>query len=255
MLTLTRPLVFFDLETTGINPFEDRIVQIGAIKLHPDGTKIEKEWLVNPGMPIPKVVTDIHGIDDEKVKDAPRLGDIASELQELFDGADLGGYNIKNFDIPMLKAEFDRIGLTVDTENIKIVDAMQIFRIKEPRTLSAAYKKYCGKELVDAHDAVADIRASLAVLEGQLDMYNDIPRTTEEIHEYCYPKDPNAYDAEGKLRFENGKLTINFGKNKGKPLQELALNDPGYLEWILNGSFSDKVKGAVRDVLGYRKYL
>ncbi|PIT86679.1 MAG: DNA polymerase III subunit epsilon, partial [Candidatus Magasanikbacteria bacterium CG10_big_fil_rev_8_21_14_0_10_43_6] len=230
-------------------PFEDRIVQIGAIKLLPDGTKVEKEWLINPGMPIPQIVQEIHGITDEMVKDAPRLGDIAAELQELFDGADLGGYNVKNFDIPLLQVELNRIGLSIDTENIRIIDAMQIFRIKEPRTLAAAYQKYCGKELLDAHDAIADIRASLAVLEGQLNIYDDLPQTTDELHEYCFPKDPDAYDAEGKLRFAEGKLTINFGKNKGKALQELAMNDAGYLEWILNGSFSDKVKGAVREAL------
>lgn len=251
MLTLTRPLVFFDLETTGINPFEDRIVQIGAIKLYPDGSKVEKEWLVNPGMPIPKGASDIHGITDANVKDAPRLGDLVADMQDLFDDADLGGYNVKNFDIPLLQAEFARIGLSIDTEHIKIVDAMQIFRIKEPRTLTAAYKKFCGKELEDAHDAMADIKASLAVLEGQMKMYDDIPGSVEEIHEFCYPKDPDAYDAEGKLRFDGGKLTINFGKNKGKTLHDLALNDPGYLEWILNGTFSDKVKNAIRDVLGY----
>jgi DNA polymerase III subunit epsilon len=253
MMTLTRPLVFFDLETTGINPFEDKIVQIGAIKLFPDGTREEKEWLINPGIPIPQIVINVHSITDEMVANAPRLGDIAAELQQLFYEADLGGYNIKNFDIPLLQAEFSRIGLSIDTEHIHIVDAMQIFRIKEPRTLTAAYKKYCGKEMENAHDAMVDIKASLEVVEGQLKMYEDIPKAVSEIHEFCYPKDPDAYDAEGKLRFAEGKLTINFGKNKGKALQELAMNDSGYLEWILNGSFSDKVKSAVRDVLGYTK--
>ena len=126
---------------------------------------------------------------------------------------------------------------------------MQIFRIKEPRTLTAAYKKFCGKELVDAHSAIVDIRASVEVFEGQMKIYEDIPGGVTEIHEYCYPKDPDAYDAEGKLKFVNGTLTINFGKNKGKALQELALNDSGYLEWILGGSFSEKVKTAIMKAL------
>lgn len=252
MLTLSRPLVFFDLETTGVDPYNDRIVQIGVIKLFPDGTQEEKQWLINPGTPIPKEVTAIHGISDEMVKDAPMLGDIAQELHTLFDGVDLGGYNVRNFDIPLLQQEFNRIGLMLDSEHIKVVDPMQIFRIKEPRTLTAAYQKYCGKTLDDAHNAMADVRASLEVLYGQLTMYDDIPTSVDALYAYCYPADPNAYDAEGKLRFVDGKLVINFGKNRGKTLQELALNDPGYLEWIINGTFSEKVKTAVRQVLGYK---
>lgn len=249
MIPLSKPLVFFDLETTGVDPFNDRIVQIGAVKYMPDGSHEEKEWLINPAIPIPKVVSDIHGITDDMVKDAPLLGDVAEELEVLFGGADLGGYNVRNFDVPMLQAEFNRIGLSLDMEDIKMVDAMQIFRIKEPRTLTAAYKKYCGKDLVDAHSAIVDIKASVEVFEGQMKIYDDLPTSVEELHEYCFPTDPNAYDAEGKLKFFGKVLTINFGKNKGKPLQELALRDPGYLEWILNGSFSDKVKGAVREAL------
>ena len=128
---------------------------------------------------------------------------------------------------------------------------MRIFQIKEPRTLTAAYQKYCGKELIDAHDAIADTRASLEVFYGQMSTHSDVPSTPAEIHEYCFPKNPNSFDAEGKLLFKNGQLTINFGKNKGKELKDLALNDPKYLEWILNGTFSDKVKGAVKKVLGY----
>ncbi|MBU0660785.1 3'-5' exonuclease [Patescibacteria group bacterium] len=252
MLTLTRPLTFFDLETTGVDPYNDRIVQIGAIQLMPDGTKKEKEWLVNPGMPIPKSASDIHGITNDMVQDAPRLGDIIAELQEWFIGVDLGGYNVKNFDIPLLIQEFQRIGLMFDIENISIVDAMKIFQIKEPRTLAAAYQKFCGKELVDAHNAMVDITASLEVLYGQMNTYDDLPATPKALHEFCFPEDPNAYDAEGKLLFVDGVLTINFGKNKGKTLQELALNDPGYLEWINKGSFSDPVKQAVRKVLGYK---
>lgn len=249
MIDLSRPLVFFDLETTGVDVYNDRIIQIGAIRLESDGTKTEKEWLVNPGISIPKSSSAIHGITDDMVADKPRLGDIAEELAALFDGVDVGGYNVKNFDLPLLSAEFERIGLTIDTETIRIVDAMAIFRILEPRTLTAAYKKFCGKKLVDAHDAMADIRASLEVLYGQLEKHPELPKTPETIHELCFPKDPDAYDAEGKLRFVDGDLHINFGKNKGKSLEHLAMNDPGYLEWILNGTFSKKVKDAVKKAL------
>ena len=249
MLQLSRPLVFFDLETTGVDPFSDRIVQIGAIRIDTDGSRTEHEWLVNPGMPIPAGAAAVHGITDDKVKDAPGLGDLAQELSDLFSNVDLGGYNAKMFDIPLLASEFARIGLELDTETINVVDAMQVFRIKEPRTLTAAYKKYCGKELVDAHDAMADIRASLEVLEGQMNTYDDLPSDPAAFHEFCFPKDPNAYDAEGKIVFVDELLTINFGKNKGKTLQSLALNDPRYLEWILKGSFSKKVKEAVSNAL------
>lgn len=249
MLTLTRPLVFFDVETTGIDPFHDRIIEIGAVKLFPDGTKKEYHRRINPGIPIPPGATAIHNITDEMLKNEPYFGDLVEELRDLFFDADLGGYNIKIFDIPILTTEFKRVGLDLDYESINIVDAMAIFKIKEPRTLTAAYKKYCGKELENAHSAVADIKASIEVLEGQLSFYPDLPASPLELHTFCFPKDADAFDAEGKLRFVEGKLTINFGKNRGKSLQELALNDPYYLEWILNGSFPEKVKGAVKEAL------
>ncbi len=250
MITLTRPIVFFDLETTGLDVFSDRIVQLAAIKIFPDGKKETHEWLINPKIPIPKVTSEIHGITDEMVKFKPAIGDIAQELSKVFSNCDLGGYNIKNFDIPVLREEFNSIGLILDTEEIKIVDSMKIFQIKEPRTLSAAYQKYCNKEMVNAHDAMVDITASIEVLEGQIKFYDDIPTTPEAFHDYCFPADPEAYDSEGKLRYSDGQLIINFGKNKGKTLQSLAAGDPGYLEWILRGSFSDKVKDAVRGALG-----
>lgn len=250
IIPLAKPLVFFDLETTGVDVYNDRIIQIGAIRLEPDGKKEEKEWLVDPGIPIPKSSSAIHGITDDMVAGKPRLGDIADELAAFFADADIGGYNVKNFDLPLLAIEFDRIGLPLDTETIRVVDAMAIFRTLEPRNLAAAYKKFCGKELVDAHNAMADIRASLAVFEGQLEKHPELPKTVDAIHELCFPKDPDAYDAEGKLRFVDGDLCINFGKNKGKTLEHLAMNDPGYLEWILNGTFSKKVKEVVKKALG-----
>lgn len=248
-LKLIRPLVFFDLETTGVDIFNDRIVQLGAVKIFPDGKEEEYNFTINPKMPIPAGASAIHGITDEMVTDSPTLGDIAEELTKIFLDSDLGGYNIKNFDIPLLKEEFNRIGLTLDTEKIKIIDAMKIFQIKEPRTLTAAYQKYCNKTLEDAHDAMIDIKASMEVLYDQMEYYDDIPANVDDLHEFCFPADPDAYDAEGKLKFVDGNLSINFGKNKGKSLQSLSMEDPGYLEWILRGSFSDKVKDAVRGVL------
>lgn len=246
---LKKPLVFFDLETTGVDPYNDRIVQLAAIKYTSDGRKTNHEWIINPGVPIPKAASDVHGITDEMVNGKPSLGDIAKELAELFDGADLGGYNVKNFDIPLLAVEFERIGLVLDVESIHVVDAMRIFQMKEPRTLAAAYAKYCNKELVDAHNAIADVEASVEVCEGQLALYEDLPKDVADLHMYCFPKDPDSFDAEGKLRFVDGQLTINFGKNKGKTLQYLSIHDPRYLEWIINSNFSQKVKTAIREVI------
>lgn len=248
-LKLSRPIVFFDLETTGIDQHNDRIIQIGAIKFFPNGKKEEYNRLVNPNIPIPKESSAVHGITDEMVRDKPSLGDLAEELSELFYSSDLGGFNIKYYDIPMLQKEFARVGLELNLENVKIVDSMMIFKLKEPRTLAVAYEKYCDKTLDNAHDAMSDIRASIEVLEGQLKYYNDIPDSPEKIHEYCFPFNPDAYDSEAKLRYVDGELTINFGKNKGKTLKSLATTDPSYLTWILNGNFSEKVKKAVREIL------
>lgn len=248
-LNLSRPIVFFDLETTGVDTFNDRIVQIGAIKIYPDGKREELNELVNPQMNIPKEASDIHGITDEVVANKPTIGDLAEKLATFFSNSDLGGYNVKNFDIPLLMSEFNRIGLEFNTEKVYIADAMAIFRLKEPRTLTAAYKKYCNKDLENAHDAMVDIKASLDVFEGQLAHYDDLPNTLENIHELCFPADPNSYDAEGKLKFINGNISINFGKHRGKTLQDLAMSDSGYLEWIINGNFSEKVKKIVREHL------
>lgn len=249
MLKIERPIIFFDLEATGVNVYNDRVVQIAAIKYLPKGKKTEHEWLINPKMPIPKEALAIHGITDEMVADKPTFGDIAQELITLFSGADLGGYNIKNYDIPMLQNEFTRIDLPFEIDNVNIVDAYTIYTQKESRNLQAAYEKYVGGKFEDAHNAMADIRASIKVLEGQLKYYNDLPDTARGLHEFCFPYDPDSYDSEGKLRYKNGELAINFGKNKGRALKELALDDESYLRWILNGSFSEKVKDAVRDVL------
>lgn len=250
MISLARPLVFFDLETTGIDVYTDRIIQIAAVRFSPDSVETKHEWITDPGIPISKEASEKHGFTDEMVKGRPRFGEIVGEVSAVFEGADLGGYNIKQFDIPLLAEEFLRVGYAFDTESIQIVDSYAIWRAKEPRTLAAALKKYCDTELEDAHNAIADVKASLEVFLGQRTYYADIPDSVAAIHELCFPKNPDSYDGEGKLCFVDGVLTINFGKNKGRRLQELAMNDPSYLEWILRGSFSSKVKEAVRKSLG-----
>lgn len=250
MLDLKKPIVFFDLEATGVDMFNDKIVQIAAVKIFPDGKKTEYEWLVNPKKHIPVASTEIHGITDDMVADKPSFGDIAQDLAELFSDSDLGGYNIKLFDIPMLQNEFARIEMPFEVEDRNIIDAMVIFKMKEPRTLSAAYEKYVGGQFANAHDAMADIKASMEVLEGQLNTYDDLPKSADGLHEFCFPPDPDRYDMGGKLRYVNGELCINFGKNRGRSLKELAVNEKSYLLWILNGSFPEKVKQAIREILG-----
>jgi DNA polymerase III subunit epsilon len=249
MLSLTRPIVFFDLETTGVNTQTDRIVEFAAIRKEPDGTTTEVSWLINPCMPIPKESSAIHGITDDMVQKEKTLGERSAELSTLFNGADIGGYNVAQFDLPVLRAECERIGLSVDFSHARIVDPMIIFKIKEPRTLAAAHEMYCGTPMEHAHEALADIRATVAVLDGQFSRYADLPRDTDGLHAFCFPRHENAYDPESKIISDNGVLRINFGKNKGKALADLATTDPGYLQWVLKGDFSDMVKDAVRSVL------
>ncbi len=248
-LTLDKPIVFFDLETTGVDIYNDKIVEIAIVKIETDGTEKEYEWIINPGIPIPEGAAAVHGITDEMVKDAPRFSDIAAEISTIFDGVYIGGYNVKNFDVPLLLQECQRIGLELPIDANSIIDPMSIYRQKETRTLSSAVKEYCGVEMENAHEAMADIRATVDVLTHQLLILDDVPKTAPELALYCYPIDPDAFDLEGKLRYVGGELAINFGKNKGKTLVWLARNDRGYLEWILNGTFSEQVKTAVRDCL------
>lgn len=249
MLKLTRPIVFFDLEATGIDIFNDRIVQFAGIKYFPDGNKTEHNWVINPKIQIPEEAIAIHGITNEMVTDKPTFGDIAQKLIQLLDDSDLGGYNIRYFDIPMLQSEFTRIGLPFDSEDRKMADAMIVFKLKEPRTLAAAYNKYVGGEFENAHNAMADIKASIDVLEGQMKMYTDLPDSVDGLHDFCFPADSSKYDMEGKLKYVDGVLCINFGKNRGRSLEELSKMEKSYLLWILNGSFSEKVKNAIREVL------
>lgn len=248
-LELDKPIVFFDLETTGVDVYNDKIVEIAIIKIETDGSTKEYEWLINPGIPIPAGAAAVHGITDEMVKDAPRFSDIASEIAVIFDNVYIGGYNVKSFDVTLLLQECQRIGLDLLIDVNSIIDPMSVYRQKETRTLSSAVKEYCGVEMENAHEAMADIRATIEVLAHQLLIIPDLPKTASELALYCYPPDPDAFDPDGKLRYTDGELAINFGKNKGKTLKWLALNDRGYLEWILNGTFSEQVKKEVKKVL------
>ncbi|MEN9701775.1 MAG: hypothetical protein RIR55_1101, partial [Bacteroidota bacterium] len=218
-LSLSRPICFIDLETTGINVSTDRIVEIAIVKIGVDGTKQVKRRLVNPEMPIPKESSDVHGITDEMVKDAPSFKALANEIKQFMEGADIGGYNSNRFDVPMLNEEFLRAGISADIESRKLLDVQKVFHKMEQRTLSAAYQFYCHKTLEDAHTAEADATATWEVLEAQIEKYPQIGNTVESIVKFT--GDEEIVDFARRLVYENGVVVFNFGKHKGKSVVQV----------------------------------
>lgn len=240
-LNLKKPIVFFDLETTGINISHDRIVEISYIKVLPDGKEEEAGYRVNPEMPIPKESTAIHHITDEDVADAKTFKQLAPMLVKVFTGCDFAGYNSNRFDIPMLAEEFSRAGIDFDFSRAKFIDVQNIFHKKEQRTLVAAYRFYCGGEIENAHSANADTRATYEVLMAQLDRYNDLPNDVVALSEFSSQN--NNVDLAGRLiRDEKGKVLINFGKYKGREAKKVLADDPGYYGWIMQGDFTTDTK-------------
>ncbi|WP_106827733.1 3'-5' exonuclease [Parabacteroides pacaensis] len=235
-LNLKNPLVFFDLETTGINIVTDRIVEISYVKIFPNGKEETKTRRINPEMHIPEEATAIHGITDEDVKDCPTFKSIAKSLATQIEGCDLAGYNSNRFDIPLLAEEFLRAGVDIDLSKRKFVDVQTIFHKMEQRTLSAAYKFYCNKSLENAHTAAADTMATYEVLKAQLDRYPDLKNDINFLSEYsCFT---NNVDFAGRMVYNEKKQEVfNFGKYKGKLVSEVLRNDPGYYSWIMQGDF------------------
>ena len=247
-LNLRNPLVFFDLETTGINIVKDRIVEISFVKVHPNGKEECKTRRINPEMPIPPESTAIHGITDEDVKDCPTFKEIAKSLAAQIEGCDLAGYNSNRFDIPLLVEEFLRAGVDIDLNKRKFVDVQTIFHKMEQRTLSAAYKFYCDKSLENAHTAEADTMATYEILKAQLDRYpDDLQNDIEFLSKYS--SFTNNVDFAGRMVYnEDGKETINFGKYKGKLVEEVLKNDPGYYSWIMNGDVPLNTKKVLTEI-------
>jgi len=235
-LKLKRPIVFIDLETTGINVSSDRIVEISALKVNPDGNEQWMTTLVNPEMPIPPKVTAIHGISDNDVAKAPTFKEIAKNLTSFLEGCDLAGFNAMKFDIPMLAEEFLRTNVDFNFLKRKYVDVQVIFHKKEQRTLEAAYRFYCKKELENAHSAVADTSATFEVLKAQLDTYPDLENDVEKLAEYSSFN--NNVDFAGRIILdENGVETFNFGKHKGRSVEDVFREEPSYYSWMMNGDF------------------
>ncbi|MDO4771300.1 3'-5' exonuclease [Porphyromonas sp.] len=237
LLNLDRPIVFFDLETTGVDAAKDRVVEISMLKVLPDGSEEEYYSLIHPGMHIPPSSSAVHGITDEKVADAPRFEQVAREIAGFFEGADIGGYNCNKFDVPLLVEEFLRAGVPVDFKTRRIIDVQVIFHKREQRTLSAAYKFYCDKDLTEAHTAAADTRATYEVLRGQLGRYADLPNDVQALDEYTsYHK---IVDFAGRLIYnEHGQEVINFGKHKGKLAEVVLREEPTYYDWIMKSDFA-----------------
>ena len=246
-LQLNNPICFIDLETTGINVSVDRIVEIAIIKIAPDGTKLVKRKLINPEMPIPKGASDVHGISDEMVKDAPTFKAVANEIKQFIEGSDMAGYNSNRFDIPMLNEEFLRAGIAIDMERRKLLDVQTVFHMMEQRTLSAAYKFYCDKTLEDAHTAEADAMATFEVLEAQLQKYPQLGNTVEAIVKFT--GEDKIVDFARRLIYENGVEVFNFGKHKGKPVIQVLREEPQYYDWMMKGDFALHTKQKLTEIL------
>ena len=217
-IKLDRSLIVFDIEATGISARADRIIELAAIRIDPDGTETSGYWLLNPGVPIPVETTAIHGITDEIVRGLPTFKDKALEILTFFGESDLAGFNAGRFDIPMLAEEFTRAGIPFEADRRRLLDAQRIFHTKEPRDLSAALNFYCERKHADAHGAEADVRATLDVLLGQFKRYPDLPQDMETLDRTFNPIDPFNADRSGRLRWVDGEVTVNFGKKKGLQL-------------------------------------
>lgn len=236
-LNLHRPICFFDLETTGTQIAKDRIVEIAILKVFPDGSEENHTWRVNPEMAIPAETTAIHGISNEDVKDAPTFKELAPRVMEIIAGTDLAGYNSMKFDIPLLAEEFLRVGQDIDMSKFRSVDVQNIFHKLEQRTLVAAYKFYCGKDLTDAHSADADTRATYEVLLGQLERYDELENDIKFLSEFSQRKNAPVDLAGFVVYDKNGREVFGFGKYRGKSVEEVLDENPGYFAWLQDADF------------------
>ncbi|MCD7969056.1 MAG: 3'-5' exonuclease [Alistipes sp.] len=246
-LNLKNPLICLDLETTGVDPAKDRIVEISMVKVFPDGKREVKTRRLNPGIPIPPQATAVHKITDEDVKDCPGFKEIARSLASYIEGCDLAGYNSNKFDIPVLAEEFLRAGVDVDLKKRKFVDVQNIFHKMEQRTLVAAYKFYCKKELDGAHSAEADTLATLEVLEAQLDMYTELQNDVEFLADFSSRS--KFADYAGRICYDdNGVEIFSFGKHKGRCVADVFREEPSYYSWMMNGDFPQYTKKVITEI-------
>ena len=247
-MNLIRPLCFLDLETTGINIVNDRIVEIAILKVMPNGDKESKSWLVNPGILIPEQAIEVHGITNEIVKKSPYFKELSSAIYEYIRNTDLAGFNSDRFDIPLLAEEFLRAEIDFDLKNFKTIDVQTIFHKMEKRTLGAALKFYCDKELIDAHSALADSQATYEVLMSQIIKYEELENNVNDLSKFSTRK--KSVDAAGFIIYnEKNEICFSFGKHKDKTVEEVLEKEPGYFGWLLNADFplyTKKVLTAIR---------
>lgn len=246
-LNLTKPLIFFDLETTGTNIVRDRIVELSYIKVYPDGTEEEKSRRINPGIPIPAQATAVHHITDEDVKDEPTFRQIAKSLYEIFEGCDIAGYNSNKFDVPLLMEEFGRCGINFDVAGRHFIDVQNIFHKMEQRTLVAAYRFYCGKELEGAHSALADTKATYEVLKEQIEKYAELENDVVALAKFS-TTGKNLDLAARIVLDDQDRPIFNFGKHKGKTVKEVLKRDPSFFDWIMQGEFPKNTKDVLMNL-------
>jgi DNA polymerase-3 subunit epsilon len=246
-LNLNIPLVFFDLETTGVQVSKDRIVEISVFKVYPNGNKESKTWLVNPTIPIPKETTAVHGITNEKVANEPTFKELANEIKQMMEGCDLAGYNSNKFDIPLLAEEFLRVDVDFDFKKIKAVDVQNIFHKLEKRTLTAAYKFYCKKDLENAHSAEADTLATYEILEAQIEKYKELENNVSFLSDFS-KRGVNVDMAGFIIMNEENQECFSFGKYKGKTIQNVLETNPGYFSWIQQADFPLYTKKILNEI-------
>lgn len=246
-LNLKHPIAFFDLETTGTNPVKDRIIEIAVVKINPDGSRTNWVKRINPEMHIPAESSAVHGIYDEDVADEPTFRQVSHELKQFLQNCDLGGYNSNQFDLPLLAESFLRVSVPVDFKKRKKVDVQQIFFKKEARTLSAAVKFYCGKELTNAHAALADVNATIDVLEAQLERYDDLKNDIDSLDEFTGNDD--SLDYSRRIVLKDEVPCFNFGKHKGKPVETVFKQEPQYYDWMMQADFSLDTKQVISEIL------
>jgi DNA polymerase-3 subunit epsilon len=245
-LQLKRPLAVIDLETTGTNVATDRIIEIAIIKVFPDKSVQTKVKRIHPGMPIPPASTAIHGISDEDIKDCPTFKQCANELRQYMENCDLAGYNSNRFDIPLLVEEFLRAGLDFDTKDRKFIDVQKIFHLMEKRTLSAAYKFYCDKDLMNAHSAEVDALATYEILEAQLSRYEQLQAEVAPLAEFT--KEDDYVDFARRMVIQNGVEMFNFGKYKGRAVREVLKIEPQYYDWMMKADFPLNTKQKLTEI-------
>jgi len=249
-LTLERPLAFIDVETTGLKPSLDRIVELSILKVHPDGNSEYKSHRINPEIPIPADTIAIHGITDADVAYEPNFQQYAKSIRDFLDGCDIAGFNVIKFDLPFLEAEFKRAGVDFSRQNRQLVDSQVLYHLLEPRDLKTAYLKYCGREMEITHTAEGDATAAAEILDRQLEIHPELPRNVTDLCAMCYTVPENYVDPDGKFIWSDGEVVCNFGKkHNGRRLKDIAAEDPDYLQWVTRADFTPEVKEMVSKAL------